>query len=782
MSVALPCLLAGCGDELIQVPPGGSSRLELAPRDNSVAGTGVVHAAAAPEITHVAYFEPVREPDEWEAIDAEQRHELVRTSVEEGQDVPGLAFHFRSSNKSIFRAGPLDASRINEVDLYMLADKPAYVTVELVDDGKIIATTNTSFYDSAYEAFHVVEPFLWPLPEKPDCDAVIVRIDGDATLLAVISIALNDRPPSTYAPADQTLESEFTYTDVTCPGRWLSTRRSLVAQTKVKSGSTLVFKYLQPRRTRRHGADAAIVVEAGAGAGEQPTLQRRYVLEGGGTDPSHWQRVTIPLEGVESGPVVISLSLEASADSAAFIANAAIIAPATKRPPSVLLVTSDTHRADFVGAAGMGVEIETPALDALIARGVFFSNCYAPTNSTNPSHTSLMTGVHTRDVAIPDNATPLLPLAPTLAESFRALGYRTLAVISAHHLAPSISGLGQGFDVFSEPPFPLDVRSAQETIDKALELLAESSDEAQFMWVHVFDAHAPYEPPAEFDRRYYPHPGRDPFDPNLPPLGIAKDKLAEELQGLGDLEFPRAQYKAEITYLDTQLARLFEAEPFANGVTAFLADHGESLGEHGIYFDHAGLFPQSVHIPLAIAWPGGPAGERVDARVMHCDLGRTLLALAGDERSWFPGRDLTAALADAPATERKATPRFLLSGTFSSAAIEDGEHYLILTLADPVDPRLDMQTEIHRAFLYDLRSDPACEHDVLDSQFEIAAGLRAQLVEWLEQRRSLGWAGGRLNDPAFLEQLSKLGYVSIDRPAEKPLWEPDDCAWCRRFE
>ena len=78
-------------------------------------------------------------------------------------------------------------------------------------------------------------------------------------------------------------------------------------------------------------------------------------------------------------------------------------------------------------------------------------------------------------------------------------------------------------------------------------------------------------------------------------------------------------------------------------------------------------------------------------------------------------------------------------------------------------------------FLYDRKADPASEHDIASAQPQVARELRARLVQWLKQRRSLGWAGGRSNDAEFLAQLAKLGYADVQRAADKPLWEDDDC-------
>jgi arylsulfatase A-like enzyme len=562
--------------------------------------------------------------------------------------------------------------------------------------------------------------------------------------------------------------------------RWLTTKRTLGGKFHLTPGSDLVFAYLQPRRARRHGVDGDLVVSVDDG--DRAPLTKHFQLEGDGVDASEWHRERIPLDGFGTGRVKVSFSLSANADSACLLSNVAVVEHTDKVRPSVLLITSDTHRGDYLGCAQSGVDVATPAIDALAARGVAFTNCYSTINNTNPSHSALMTGVHPRDTGIADMITPLLDAAPTLAEAFRAMGYRTYAAVSVEHLAHEHSGLAQGFDGFSTP-FPGVERRAEETVAAAVEWLDGVGQEPVFLWVHVFDAHSPYNPPKEFDRRYYAA-GRDPFDTSLPSLGIPREKLPGELAQLRDLEFPKAQYRSEITYLDSRLAKLLDMPRFREGVTALVGDHGESLGEHGIYFDHAGLFPQTLHVPLLIAWPGCPAGTRIDSRVQQVDLGRTLLALVGGDPAALPGRDLLESLhSNSPGKADRATaPRYMISANYTSAAIEDGESFLILVLQDPQDPHLDMQRVPHSTYFFDLAHDPECKNEVLDANMDRARALRSQLITWLEQRRSLGWAGDRLHDAKFLAQLKQLGYFTTDRTADEPLWTPDDCDWCKRFK
>ncbi len=132
-------------------------------------------------------------------------------------------------------------------------------------------------------------------------------------------------------------------------------------------------------------------------------------------------------------------------------------------------------------------------------------------------------------------------------------------------------------------------------------------------FVHLFDAHAPYRPPAPFDTRYPPGEGNPPE--NYTP-------------GPSDLENQQALYDGEIAYLDTLLPPLIEAAG-PNTVIALFSDHGESF-EHGYLYNHRdSLWDSTLRVPLVLAGPGVPEGAILEHQVALTDLFPTILSLAG---------------------------------------------------------------------------------------------------------------------------------------------------------
>jgi len=489
-----------------------------------------------------------------------------------------------------------------------------------------------------------------------------------------------------------------------------------------------------------------------------------------------WHDERIPLEGLPAGPLQLEFALEGNSDTEVLCALATprLVRP-SKEPRTVVLVTSDTHRADHFSAGRHSVDVRTPFLDELAARGVLFEDCFSSTNITIPSHVALLTGISPRDTGIVDNITALARGADTLAERFQAAGFTTLALVSARHLRDAQSGLGQGFDRMLATESERDVDSSL-TVDQLLDSLPGIEGRSLFLWLHVFDAHGPYEAPEEFSRLYYPA-SRDPYDESLPKL-VGRARPAWDLK-VRDPDWPLSQYKAEVTYLDSQLERALSHRRFETALIAITADHGESLGGHGIYFEHNGLYPDTLAVPLILVAPGAPAGVRVAKPVRQLDLGRTLLDLSGLGSADFPGRNLLRWTdADGPAS---AEPRFALSSHASAASMEQDGWFLSLHLNASLVPK----RAAHQVELYYLPDDRDCENDLVESKHGRAKEMRSRLIEWLNAPRVVGMAREGANSAADLAQLAELGYADSEPsiPVDRPWYRPSPRSkWVRRFE
>jgi tetratricopeptide (TPR) repeat protein len=262
--------------------------------------------------------------------------------------------------------------------------------------------------------------------------------------------------------------------------------------------------------------------------------------------------------------------------------------------PSILLATLDTTRADAIGPEAVG--IETPAFDALAARGRRFRQAYATCPETLPSHTSMMTGLYPAGHAVNQNARYLSSNHPVLAERLRQSGYGTAAFVSSFVLARRF-GLARGFDVYDdELPAESAERGAVGTTDRALAYLGRETRRPLLLWVHYFDPHHPYAPPEPFRSRYASTP-----------------------------------YLGEVAAMDEQLGRLVGAfEQWAGGPAAIVvvSDHGEGLGDHGESQHGNLLYQATMHVPLVLVGPGVDPGT-TDAPVSTRRVYHTILDWAG---------------------------------------------------------------------------------------------------------------------------------------------------------
>ncbi len=296
----------------------------------------------------------------------------------------------------------------------------------------------------------------------------------------------------------------------------------------------------------------------------------------------------------------------------------------------VVLISIDALRADHLGAYGYGRDT-SPFLDRLAAeRGVLFESAAVQYPSTLTSHFSMLTGLYPGEHGVypPDGV--LSEEIATVAERFRAAGFRTAGHTEGGFMAGGF-GFARGFEEFSDPPHEAE-SDVERTFASGLDFLERrKAGERFFLFLHTYAVHDPYEPPERLRRLFW----NGPPPPGPPPTGPELRRLAAA--GPPDPELARyyeALYDASIRYVDERLQAFFEglerlglARETAVVVTS---DHGEEFGEHG-GLGHARLYPEVLFVPLVVAAPGLPAGERIATLVESVDVAPTLLALAGIE-------------------------------------------------------------------------------------------------------------------------------------------------------
>lgn len=405
---------------------------------------------------------------------------------------------------------------------------------------------------------------------------------------------------------------------------------------------------------------------------------------------------------------------------------------------NVLLVTVDTVRADHL--SGYGYERDTsPALDRLAQEGVLFEQAYCQAALTTPSHASILSSLYPRTHQLYDNGF-LSPEVRTLPTLLQSQGYDTAAVVGVKFLLPQFSGLGQGFDTFfpfpEEEESPRAERSAEEVTDLAAQWLEQHYRDPCFLWVHYYDPHWPYQPPAPYDGRFYQG---DPYDPDNHSMDEVPPGRRRIVGDVTDMAHPIAQYDGEIAYTDTQLGRLFDLlDTLAlsdNTLVVVVADHGESLTEHNVYFEHWALYDETIHVPLVMRYPGHlPAGRRIPGLVeAGVDIVPTVLDLLGlAPLEEAEGRSLVPLIRGAGSSADRV---FCEQRNALAVATRSERYKFILHRATnrelfPWHPMVEGKRE-----LYDLRRDPGEEENLVPSsaQEERARQLASLCRTWLER-------------------------------------------------
>ena len=330
--------------------------------------------------------------------------------------------------------------------------------------------------------------------------------------------------------------------------------------------------------------------------------------------------------------------------------------------PSFVIISLDTLRADHVGATG-GPEGLTPNLDRLAEESFVFTAAYAQSTETLFSHASLFSGRYPSELSTVDYHFSYPENVPTMAEILGLYGYHTGAAVSGGHLSPAF-GLGQGFQHYEGP---VEWGSLRHTLPAGLKWLDRQEPGPFFLFLHGYDAHARYLKPPPVGELHIPEAPHGPglavirsifatgqivngvwhqrrrFDQLLPidklrphthaslqsitPDPNALSLTPDQLQGL------RQAYQGAATYADLQvgvtLRELDQRGVLDHAWLIILSDHGEELGEHGLFDHRLGMSEELLHVPLIIRPPGGLTKSVVsDAPVGLIDVLPTVLSQA----------------------------------------------------------------------------------------------------------------------------------------------------------
>ncbi len=392
----------------------------------------------------------------------------------------------------------------------------------------------------------------------------------------------------------------------------------------------------------------------------------------------------------------------------------------------MLLITIDTWRADRLGSGS------APALDRLAESSVRFTAARTAVPLTLPSHATILTGLLPPAHGVRENGIDQLDAShQTLATLLKGAGYDTAAFVGAYVLDRRF-GLARGFDTYDDQ-IPRDPkaterleaeRPASVVVDRALAWLSAwnaarrttnveprtTNDQRFFVWIHVYDPHAPYDPPEGMRSRI------------------------------------SSPYDAEVTYVDSQLARVLEWLPSAGlkdrTLVVVAGDHGEGLGDHGEQTHGMLLYDSTLRVPLIVAAPGLAPAKR-DEAVSLADIAPTVLRAAGvAPPQEMKGRDLLDPVRLKPDPTYSETEYPRVAGWVPLQALTDGRWKTI---------RAGAASEV-----YDLQTDPRELRDLSPSQPNVVSAMSARIAAL----RAGSTPAARSITPEAEQRLRSLGYVA----------------------
>jgi arylsulfatase A-like enzyme len=441
--------------------------------------------------------------------------------------------------------------------------------------------------------------------------------------------------------------------------------------------------------------------------------------------------------------------------------------------PSVLLITVDTLRRDHVSVYP-GSKVQTPVLEELAEEGIVFENAITPFPETAPAHSAMFTGIHPVRTGVLSNGHSLHKRYKTLAEHLSAEGYATAAFVSSFAV-DARTGLDQGFQAYDDDFFPglrglseirlaklvlravmrfgdpmqfrpFLERPAEDTLARALGWVRNHGQRPFFLWVHLFEPHAPYETHGAADAPDVDHSeilaneGAVTYDP----------ELVASLQKL---------YAEEVAYTDAVLGDFLDGmrdvvdRPMS---IIFTSDHGEMLGEHDIHFNHHGIYDETLRVPLIVVpHKGGHLVNRVSAQVRVLDIPNTVMGLLGVDE--WDGVESGNLMDFAHGLQDRDFASFLMGRT--QRASDEGMIFGFRAAQQNGKPgemlKFMWQTDNELSQLFDLVNDPGETTDIAETQPVAIESMQKQV------RKELGTAApeGEGADATEMQALKVLGYI-----------------------
>ena len=390
---------------------------------------------------------------------------------------------------------------------------------------------------------------------------------------------------------------------------------------------------------------------------------------------------------------------------------------------TIILISMDTTRADHLGCYGYQYNT-TPNIDMLARESLFIEHAFSTVPLTLPAHCSMFTGLIPPTHGVHDNFNMRLPEnAETLAEILKQNGYKTYGIVSSVVLEREF-GLDQGFDTYDDifdkktEGATIEERTGEETTQHALKWLSENKDQKKMMFIHFYDPHDPYSPPAPFDTNY-----KNPYD-------------------------------GEIAFTDHCIGQIIKQlkllDLYDDALIVIAGDHGEMLNEHEEVFHSFFVYQSAIRVPLMFKLGNNSYVKKLSTPCSIIDIAPTILSIA----DIAPSKDMQginllheAALEKENPVKRAIYAESLTptkyNGNSLLSVIRNQWHYIQTT----------------RPELYDRIIDPLEKTNLISSNRQLAKVLQDELSLILETSVQAGHNTAMPMDPEKIRALESLGYV-----------------------
>ena len=441
---------------------------------------------------------------------------------------------------------------------------------------------------------------------------------------------------------------------------------------------------------------------------------------------------------------------------------------------NLILFGIDSLRADSMSCYGYERQT-TPHIDRFAQSGTLFEQNYSPHIPTTSAYASMLTGLDcfsTSVVALRHKG-GLPKSVRTLPEILKKNGYNTSCVGFTGN--PSSRGFDKYFDYPAWGSWATGRSPKAEKLNEVaipeLDRLAKST-KPFFLFLRHMDPHAPYLPPAPFERMFYSGNEFDPKNKSLEPVFNFKpfcDFFADWMPpGVRDRHYIDAQYDGAIAYIDACIQRLItrveELGLVDDTLIVINGDHGETLYEHDCWYDHHGMYDNCLHVPLIIRLPGKvPAGERVKGMTLHQDLTPTILQLLNVKSDIrFDGQSLLPLISGKRASNYSEF--YITECTWMRKHGWRTPEWKLMIALEP-DFHFKQRVE-----LYNLIEDPLELKNLANKEKKIAALLEERMLAYIAQREkatgapnpmstNLNWHGSKTHAGPF--ETSQQSYDTL---------------------